>query len=174
MAAGCGLSLKLSTRGRWNGPGICNEKEGGLARDATWREAPYESGAHHFRAVLEAALFVLCNIQHDPGGSSNSITVTENTDERPTSERPGRAAAGGQRECYAPVVRRGLANASVQYASFRCFIGWNGFVSCLGMCACALQLNSDQDPMDHYVVMIYIYIYIYIVVIIVIMFTISK
>jgi hypothetical protein len=70
----------------------CNEREGGSARDATWRKAPCE------RAAAEASLWpipdsardcTVCLLQHwlHWGSSSNSITHMENTDERPASEK---------------------------------------------------------------------------------------
>ncbi len=73
-------TTELSTRGRWDGPGICNEKEVGSSRDATWIQAPCE------RAAAAASPFScsargcsVCGVQN-PRGSSNSITVMENTD----------------------------------------------------------------------------------------------
>ncbi len=52
IAAGCGLS----TRGHWDGPspGICNERAGDSARDATWRKAPCERAAAAGSALAAA------------------------------------------------------------------------------------------------------------------------
>jgi hypothetical protein len=78
MAAGCGLS----TRGQWDGPGICNEREGGSARDDTWRKALRECAAAAASPFsCSARGCSVCSVQNPgPGGSPNSITVMENTD----------------------------------------------------------------------------------------------
>ncbi len=74
----CGLGL--STRGHWDGPEICNERGGILARDAIWRKAPCERAAAAASPLPGSARgSTVCPVQ-PAGGPSNSITVTENTD----------------------------------------------------------------------------------------------
>ncbi len=50
----------------------------------------------------------VCPVQN-PSGSSNSISVTENTDSRPGSETAWQGSGRGQRGWCEPVFRRGVA-----------------------------------------------------------------
>jgi hypothetical protein len=61
---------------------------------------------HLFRAALEAALFVLCNIQV----ALQTVSLSRKTQFKGQPlTRPGRATAEDQRGCCAPVFRRGVA-----------------------------------------------------------------
>ncbi len=76
MAAGCGLS----TSGHWDGPWICNAREGGSARNTTWRKAPCERAAAVASPLSGSARGCTIYPVQNSSGFSNSITVTENTD----------------------------------------------------------------------------------------------
>jgi hypothetical protein len=87
---------------------ICNEIEGGSARDAaTWRKAPCE------RAAAAASPFScsargcsVCSVQI-PGGSSNSITVMENTDQSQGSEMARQGNSCGPKRVLCNCFREG-------------------------------------------------------------------
>ncbi len=78
---------------------------GGLARDATWRKTPCElpQQHHHFRAAPEAAMFVVCKIQE----VLQTVSLSLKTQIKGQALKwPGRATAGDQSGCCAPVFRR--------------------------------------------------------------------
>jgi hypothetical protein len=76
MTAGFGLS----TCGPLDGPKICNKREGGSVCDFSQRTVSCECAAAATPQLSGSArASTVCPVQH-PGGSSNSITVTKNTD----------------------------------------------------------------------------------------------
>ena len=67
MDAGCGSS----TRGRWDGPGTCNESQRVAAREAAWRKVPCE---HPASPCLGPAIVGSGRAATIPLGSSGSAS----------------------------------------------------------------------------------------------------
>ncbi len=89
----------------WDGPGICNERKG-VRRVMPNGERPHVNALPPFSCSARGSF--VCPVQH-PGGSSNSINVTENTNKGWPLKRPGMSTEGHQPGYYAPVVgARGL------------------------------------------------------------------
>ncbi len=93
----------LSTRGHQDGTGICNERKGDSARNATWKKAPCERGAAAASPFLGSAIG--STVKH-PGDFSNSIFVTENTEYRPASEKAWQSNCGKAKRVLCTCFRR--------------------------------------------------------------------
>ncbi len=63
LAMGAGLGCGSSSRGHWDGPGICNESIGFAAREAAWRKVPCDLDAWP------------CSFGHAFVGSGRAVTI---------------------------------------------------------------------------------------------------
>ncbi len=137
-----------------DGPGICNEKKG-VQRMMPHGERPHVNALPPFSCSAGGSL--VSPVQH-PGGSSNSINVTENTDKGWSLKMPGRSTGVHQRGYYAPVVgARGLGGGGGKMEVFD-LPGFGVLLSGIplyNVYEFMSRLKPDQDPMDHYAVKLF-------------------
>jgi hypothetical protein len=94
---------------------------------------------HHFRAALEAALFVVCNIQV----VLQTVSLSRKTQIKGQAlKRPGRAIALGQRGWCAPLYGRGGGKMEVFHLPDVGVLLEKLVIMSVNVC---LQLIPDQD-----------------------------
>jgi hypothetical protein len=111
---------------------------------------------HHFRAAPEAAVFVVCKIHV----VLQTVSLSWKTQIKGRALKwPGRATAGGQRGCCAPVFGRGLAKwkclSQFDMSHFGVLLAGIDLYNVYECVPVVKTRPGVQDPMDQYAVKLF-------------------